>query len=215
MAVRQLSCRISPLTYQSAYGPFKPINPDNACTLRITAAAGTELAGAYSSGTFSYLHVVGLSQIKQFTTHRPSSCTRDGWIRLPPIVQYSSLLPPVGVWSVSQYQCGGSPSQGPLKIVALVSRYLTKLTNLTLCLSLLLINLWQIHDCPLICYTVLLRPFEGLNPFQLGQKLAFSVTHLVRGLLSPSTELIPLGLHGLSLPVAFHPVGQDQILHCK
>ena len=27
--------------------------PDNACTLRITAAAGTELAGAYSFGTFS------------------------------------------------------------------------------------------------------------------------------------------------------------------
>jgi len=26
--------------------------PDNACTLRITAAAGTELAGAYSFGTF-------------------------------------------------------------------------------------------------------------------------------------------------------------------
>ena len=25
--------------------------PDNACTLRITAAAGTELAGAYSPGT--------------------------------------------------------------------------------------------------------------------------------------------------------------------
>jgi hypothetical protein len=29
------------------------VNPDNACTLRITAAAGTELAGAYSSGTVS------------------------------------------------------------------------------------------------------------------------------------------------------------------
>jgi hypothetical protein len=27
--------------------------PDNACTLRITAAAGTELAGAYSYGTVS------------------------------------------------------------------------------------------------------------------------------------------------------------------
>ena len=27
------------------------MNPDNARTLRITAAAGTELAGAYSSGT--------------------------------------------------------------------------------------------------------------------------------------------------------------------
>ncbi len=64
--------------------------PDNACTLRITAAAGTELAGAYSSGT-----------------------GRHGWIRVASIVQYSSLLPPVGVWSVSQYQCGGSPSQDP------------------------------------------------------------------------------------------------------
>ncbi len=31
--------------------------PDNACTLRITAAAGTELAGAYSYGTVNYLRV--------------------------------------------------------------------------------------------------------------------------------------------------------------
>lgn len=31
--------------------------PDNARTLRITAAAGTELAGPYSHGTVSYLHV--------------------------------------------------------------------------------------------------------------------------------------------------------------
>ncbi len=27
--------------------------------------------------------------------------------KLSPIDQYSSLLSPVGVWSVSQYQCGG------------------------------------------------------------------------------------------------------------
>ena len=31
--------------------------PDNACTLRITAAAGTELAGAYSFATFRLGHV--------------------------------------------------------------------------------------------------------------------------------------------------------------
>ena len=43
----------------------------------------------------------------------PYSLTRDGWFRLPPIDQYSSLLPPVGVWSVSQYQCGGPSSQIP------------------------------------------------------------------------------------------------------
>ena len=34
--------------------PLNPVNPDNACTLRITAAAGTELAGAYSSGTVKW-----------------------------------------------------------------------------------------------------------------------------------------------------------------
>ena len=31
--------------------PLRPINPINACTLRITAAAGTELAGASLPGT--------------------------------------------------------------------------------------------------------------------------------------------------------------------
>ncbi len=43
----------------------------------------------------------------------PSSLTRLGWFRISPIDQYSSLLPPVGVWSVSQYQCGGPSSQNP------------------------------------------------------------------------------------------------------
>ena len=33
--------------------PLRPIIPDNACTLRITAAAGTSLAGAYSKGTLT------------------------------------------------------------------------------------------------------------------------------------------------------------------
>ena len=37
--------------------------------------------------------------------------TRRRCIRLSPIVQYSPLLPPVGVWAVSQSQCGRSPSQ--------------------------------------------------------------------------------------------------------
>ena len=41
----------------------------------------------------------------------PSSSTLLGWFRLPPIDQYSSLLPPVGVWAVSQSQCGALPRQ--------------------------------------------------------------------------------------------------------
>ncbi len=47
------------------------MNPDNACILRITAAAGTELADAYSKCTLIKLHValIAPSQ-KQFTTHK-------------------------------------------------------------------------------------------------------------------------------------------------
>ena len=37
--------------------PLNPINPDNARILRITAAAGTELADAYSYGTYKKEHV--------------------------------------------------------------------------------------------------------------------------------------------------------------
>ena len=52
--------------------PLNPINPDNACTLRITAAAGTELAGAYS---INYRHnkthpALFFADQKQFTTQR-------------------------------------------------------------------------------------------------------------------------------------------------
>ena len=36
---------------------LNPINPDNARILRITAAAGTELADAYSYGTYKKEHV--------------------------------------------------------------------------------------------------------------------------------------------------------------
>ena len=47
------------------------MNPDNARVLRITAAAGTELADAYSSHTLISLRkdLITLEQ-KEFTTHR-------------------------------------------------------------------------------------------------------------------------------------------------
>ena len=107
--------------------------PDNACTLRITAAAGTELAGAYSvqyrQGPHSedcfFLYKSSLQPIGQ------SSCTRHGWFRVASIDQYSSLLPPVGVWSVSQYQCGGIPLSGPLPIVRLGKPLPYQLANRT------------------------------------------------------------------------------------
>src|SRR6056297_3067757 len=88
---------------------LRPIIPNNACTLRITAAAGTELAGASFGGTVrrtDYSPARFLPSRQKFTTRRPSSFTRRCWVRLSPIAQYSRLLPPVGVWTVSQFQCG-------------------------------------------------------------------------------------------------------------
>jgi hypothetical protein len=56
------------------------MNPDNACILRITAAAGTELADAYSYTTVRTRHVVlFLGVQKQFTTHR-AVILHAGWL---------------------------------------------------------------------------------------------------------------------------------------
>ncbi len=56
------------------------MNPDNACILRITAAAGTELADDYSYATGNHLHVGGFLGIeKQFTTHR-AVILHAGWL---------------------------------------------------------------------------------------------------------------------------------------
>ncbi|KAL1313569.1 hypothetical protein AAHE18_16G121700 [Arachis hypogaea] len=42
----------------------------------------------------------------KFTTCRPSTSTWHCSVRLSPIAENSLLLPPVGVWAVSQSQCG-------------------------------------------------------------------------------------------------------------
>ena len=56
------------------------MNPDNACILRITAAAGTELADAYSYPTVNHLHVSGFLGVeKQFTTPR-AVILHAGWL---------------------------------------------------------------------------------------------------------------------------------------
>ena len=99
--------------------------PDNACTLRITAAAGTELAGAYSQGTVSPDKYRGfLPKQKQFTTHR-AFILHAGWldqafahcpIFLTAASRRSRVRVSVPVW--------GATLSRPLPIVALVSRYL-------------------------------------------------------------------------------------------
>ena len=102
------------------------MNPDNACILRLTAAAGTKLADAYSYGTISYLHVDRFSPVqKQFTT-RSAFFLHAAWLRqsflhcaifLTAASRRSLVRVSVPVWGITL--------SGPLTIVALVSRYLT------------------------------------------------------------------------------------------
>ena len=111
-AVSRLSREISPLTCQSACAPFTP------------SESGQRLHPTYYRGCW---HVVSRCLLSGYLRCRPSrllvpcysslqprgpsSCTRRCCVRLSSIAQYSLLLPPVGVWAVSQSQCGRSSSQ--------------------------------------------------------------------------------------------------------
>ena len=100
--------------------------PDNAWILRITAAAGTELADPYSYSTVSLVHVPRFLLVKkQFTTHR-AFILHAAWLHqsflhcaifLTAASRRSLVRVSVPVWGVSL--------SGPLPIEVLVSRYLT------------------------------------------------------------------------------------------
>ena len=105
-AVPELSPGLSHPTFQTACVRFTPSNSEQ------------RLHPPYYRGCWhgvSRCFLVGYRQNSSPTTglYNPKafSPTRHGWIRVAPIVQYSPLLPPVGVWAVSQSQCGWSSSQ--------------------------------------------------------------------------------------------------------
>src|SRR4029078_9493627 len=80
---------------------LSPVIPNNVRTVRLTAAARTNLARA-SSRARSRSPLPPPRQ--EFTTRRPSSSTRRRSVRLAPIAEDPRLQPPVGVWPVSQCQ---------------------------------------------------------------------------------------------------------------
>ena len=99
--------------------PLRPVIPINACTLRITAAAGTELAGASLRSTLTWfscsLNHFALAR-KSFTTRKPSSLTQRRFVRLSPIAKDSRLQPPVGVWAVLSPSVGGQSLNPPRRL---------------------------------------------------------------------------------------------------
>ena len=105
-AVPRLSPGISPLSYVTAYTPFTPSNSEQRSPPSYYRGCWHEVC----RGFFRYYRHHPRIR-KSFTIRKPSSLTRHGWVRVSSIAQYSSLLPPVGVWTVSQFQCGCSSSQ--------------------------------------------------------------------------------------------------------
>jgi hypothetical protein len=98
-AIPGLSPGLSHPTCLAAYAPFTPSKSEQRLPPSYYRGCWHEV----SRGLFCrYRHHRPCQ--KSFTTRRPSSLTRHRWIRVSPIVQYSQLLPPVGVWAVSQSQ---------------------------------------------------------------------------------------------------------------
>ena len=106
----RLSRGISHRTYLAAYALFTPSKSEQ----RLPPTYYRGCWHVVSRG-FLYGYRQTLAGIrprrKEFTPRRASSSTRRRCVRVSPIAQYSSLLPPVGVWTVSQFQCGRSSSQ--------------------------------------------------------------------------------------------------------
>ena len=105
-ARHRLSRCFSQQTYITACAPFTPSNSGQRSPPTYYRGCWHVVSRGFLLGYRPFLH-----QGQSFTIRRPSSLTRRRCIRVPSIVQYSPLLPPVGVWTVSQFQCGRSASQ--------------------------------------------------------------------------------------------------------
>ena len=105
-AVPRLSRGLSHQTYSSACARFTPNKSGQRLPPTYYRGCWHVVSRGFLLGYRHYRH-----QGQRFTIRKPSSLTRRRCIRVSPIVQYSPLLPPVGVWAVSQSQCGRSVSQ--------------------------------------------------------------------------------------------------------
>ena len=106
-AIPRLSRGLSPKTSQAACAPFTPSNSEQRSPPPSYRGCWHGVSRGFLQGYRHFFLPLG----QEFTTRRPSSSTRRCWVRLSPIAQNSPLLPPVGVWTVSQFQCGRPSSQ--------------------------------------------------------------------------------------------------------
>ncbi len=108
--------------------PLRPVIPNNACPLRITAAAGTELAGAFLHGTVSPMAYSSIGGSSRTTAvYNPKVVIPHAASLGQGFPHCRSLSTAASRRSLGRISVPVWPYtlSGRLPIVALVSRYLT------------------------------------------------------------------------------------------
>ena len=105
--IPRLSLGLSERTYRAAYTRFTP----NDSGQRLPPTYYRGCWHVVSRGFLGGYRLFCLPLRQCFTSRRTSSHTRRRSVRLSPIAEDSSLLPPVGVGAVSQSPCGWPSSQ--------------------------------------------------------------------------------------------------------
>ena len=109
-AMARLSRTLSRQTYSTACARFTPSDSGQrlpptyyrSCWHVVSRGLSTTVTSKSLRYQQQPIHPV----TQRFTTRGPSSLTRRRIVRVSPIAKYSRLQPPVGVWAVSQSQCG-------------------------------------------------------------------------------------------------------------
>ncbi len=104
-AIPRLSLGLSPMTSEAAYAPFTPSNSEQRLPPPYYRGCWHGVSRGFLQRYRHFLRPSG----QEFTFRKTSSSTRRCWVRLSPIAQNSPLLPPVGVWAVSQYSVAVRP----------------------------------------------------------------------------------------------------------
>src|SRR5262245_11929912 len=113
-AVPRLSPGLSHLTCHATYAPFTPSDSEQRLRPLYYRGCWHRVSRLFLLRYHQSAKVLSLQPCSRMTgVYNPKtlSSTRRRSIRVAPIVKDSRLLPPVGVWTVSQFQCGWSSSK--------------------------------------------------------------------------------------------------------
>ena len=103
-----MSPRLSHTTYETAYARFTPSDSEQRLRPLYYRGCWHRVSRLFLLWYYLFNLLPHDRGLQSEDLHSP---TRRRTIRVSPIVNDSRLLPPVGVWTVSQFQCGRTSSQ--------------------------------------------------------------------------------------------------------